>query len=108
MRLTGIRLISRFGTGMILRMMEASGSSYDPTLTPNDEPCTGVIVNFTKREVDGVRVLRSDKKVFIAADQVIPTTRHRLGIGGEFYSIIEVDTVEPATTTIVYTLQVRK
>jgi hypothetical protein len=104
---TATDLIKRFGTDMTLREMTAAGT-FDPTLTPQDQPCVGVVSRFSAREIDGVRVLRSDRKVFLSAESAVPTIKHRLKTDDGVYQILEVVTMKPATVALVYVLQVRK
>lgn len=106
------KLIEKFGQDGQVRVPGATGASHNPTPgTPTDHPAKFVITSFDRRDVDGTRVLATDKKALVAAKAltVEPTTSHRLlEADGKSYSIAAVETLKPATTPLVYVLQVRR
>lgn len=104
---TATRLLTDAGMPMLLREMVSSGPGYDPVLMPVDHECIGVVGSYRKAEIDGERVLRTDKKVFLTANGEVPTTKHRLVIEGVPHSIIDVDIKRPAAVALVYIVQAR-
>lgn len=109
---TAQRLIDKFGAaGAIRRQTPGSGPSYDPgepTLT--DHPAHIVLTDYANREIDGQRILSTDRKALVEAGIGIePTTSDLLVTAdGATFTIVNVDLLRPATTTVLYTLQVRK
>ncbi len=109
---TALRLIGRFGQTGALRVKTSSGASHNPTSsTTTDHPAKFVITDFEAKDIDGTRVLATDKKALVAAAglAVVPDVAHRLlEADGQSYSIAGVDTLKPATTPVVYALTVRR
>lgn len=108
---TAERLIRKFGAvGAIRRETPGSGPSYDPgepTLT--DHPAHIVVTSYTNREVDGQRILATDRKAYVEPTVgVEPTTSDLLVTpDGSTLAIIDVTLLRPATKTILYVVQAR-
>ena len=109
---TAERLMRKFGAqGAIRRETPGSGPSYDPGLpTSADHPAHIVLTDYSSREIDGQRILSTDRKDLVEpAIGVEPTTSDLLVTAdGATLTIVNVDLLRPATTTILYTLQVRR
>lgn len=109
---TAERLIRKFGAmGAIRRESPGSGPSYDPgEPTITDHPAHIVLTDYSNREIDGQRILSTDRKALVEpAIGVEPTTSDLLvTTDGATLTIVNVDLLRPATTTILYTLQVRR
>lgn len=109
---TSQRLIRKFGVrGAIRRQTPGSGPSYDPGApTITDHPAHIVLTEYSNREIDGQRILSTDRKALVEpAIGIEPTTSDLLVTAdGATLTIVNVDLLRPATTTILYTLQVRK
>ena len=104
-------LIAEFGQAMILRRYDAGGEAYDPTPGgPYDVQVAGVVTDYTLLEIDGTRVLATDKKVLVAVGDATdpPTPAHRLVVGGVEHAIVDVSTLAPAGAVVMWTLQVRR
>lgn len=109
---TANRLIERFGQlGAVRSTGEPWGPEYDPTPGADvDYPARFVIVAFDAKEIDGTRILATDKKALVAPGALTsdPTPADLLvEKSGVSWSIVAVDTLRPAETTLLYTLQVR-
>lgn len=109
---TAERLIRQFGaTGAIRRETPGDGPSYDPgEPSITDYPAVMVITAFSAREIDGSRILSSDRKALVEpAPGVEPTTSDLLVTpDGATLTIVNVEVLRPATTTILWKLQVRQ
>lgn len=110
---TANRLIERFGQlGAVARPGEPTGPSYDPgEPEPVLTPARFVITGFDAKEIDGSRVLATDKKALVAPGALTspPSPEHRLvEANGVSWNIVHVDILRPAETDLLYTLQVRK
>lgn len=105
-------LINEFGRAGKLVRPTSTGPEYDPTDgVPIETPVTLAITSFRNREIDGTRILSSDKKAYVSALGLTeePTTDHQLVAGTEKpYSIIAVEPLNPAGTVVFYKLQVRR
>lgn len=108
---TAERLIRKFGAvGAIRQQTPGSGPSYDPGEPDiTDHPAHVVITTYTNREVDGQRILASDRKALVEPSVgVEPTTADLLVTpDGSTLAIVDVTLLRPATTTVLFVLQVR-
>ena len=106
------RLLARFGQTGSVRRTPQTGTAYNPTDgAPVDHPVTFVVTEFSAREIDGTRVLASDKKALVAvgALSITPGTADLLldpEVPG--YKIVKVDPLNPGGTVVVYQMQVRR
>lgn len=109
---TANRLIARFGQrGAIRRLTPGNGPSYNPGQpTATNYPADFAIVSFMAKEVDGTRILQSDRKALLSPGSltITPTTADQIIIGGVVYSIQNVDVLAPAGTAVLYTIQCRR
>ena len=107
---TASDLIEEFGQAGALRRTVNSGTAYNPTLTPTDHACTLVVSEYKNFEIDGSRVLATDKKVLLstAALAIEPVLSDKLLIGGVAHSIVRVMPVSPGGTVVLWELQVRR
>ncbi len=108
---TAERLIRKFGAaGAIRRETPGSGPSYDPgEPTITDHAARIMVTSYSNREVDGQRILATDRKALVEPSVgVEPTTSDLLVTpDGSTLAIIDVTLLRPATTTVLYVLQVR-
>lgn len=108
---TAERLIRKFGAqGAIRRETPGSGPSYDPgepILT--DYAAHIVLTDYSNREIDGQRILSTDRQALVEpAIGVEPKTSDLLVTAdGAILTIVNVDLLRPATTTVLFVLQVR-
>lgn len=107
------RLIGRFGANGFIRRTTKTGTAYNPTDGGvTNHACKVVIIDFTNREIDGTRVLATDKRAYVAVGTmtITPTPADELvDADGTVYKIIDpVRPLKPAGTTVMFDLQVRK
>lgn len=111
-RATADRLLANFGaTGAIRRETPGSGPAYnpgDPTVT--DYPVTLALTSYNARQVDGTRIRAEDRKALVSASAaVVPTTSDLLiAADGAILKIVDVKSISPAGTTVLYECQVRR
>lgn len=107
------RSIERFGQlGAIRRPGSETGPSYDPTIGPaTNDPARFVITEYSARDIDGTRILATDKKALVAPGALpsAPGLDDKLvEADGTAWNIVGVETLRPAETTLLFTLQVRR
>lgn len=108
------RMIERYGQlGAIRRTGAPTGPDCDPTLgTAVDYPARFVIIDFSANEIDGTRILATDKKALVSPGSMTinpATTDHLVEADGSVWNIIPpVQTLRPAETTLLFTLQCRR
>ena len=109
---TAARLLARFGQAATLRRPSTGGTAYNPTQgSPADYPVTIVVTDYETREVDGTRILSTDKKVLLAKGSlsVEPATSDLLiEASGAVYKIVNVQPLNPGGTVVMYTIQARR
>ncbi|RZJ47429.1 MAG: hypothetical protein EON87_00920 [Brevundimonas sp.] len=112
MAATAKEMITEFGApGAIRRQSPGAGPSYDPgPPIATDHHATMVMTKFSNREIDGQRILSTDRKALVAPGaEVEPTTSDLLVTAdGATLTIVNVEVLRPATTTILWKLQVRQ
>jgi hypothetical protein len=103
--------------GRLIRIVVAGGDEvYDPNTdtftpgTPDESQVKGVFTQFAVKDVDGELILRTDKKVLIAAAALdaAPTPADQLIDGAVSYKVINTETVQPGDTALLYMVQVRR
>lgn len=105
------RLLTRFGQAAALKRPNSSGPAYAPVEgTPTSYAVTVVVDTYRNSEVDGTRVLATDKKVTMAKGSLTiePATSDTLVIGGKEHAIVRVEPLNPGGTLVMWTLQVRQ
>ena len=111
---TANRMIERFGqVGAIRRAGASSGPSYDPTPGADvDHPARFVMIDFTANEIDGTRIFATDKKALVSPGSLTiepATMDHLVEADGTVWNIVPpVQTLRPAETTLLWTLQCRR
>lgn len=108
---TAERLLRRFGMAGKLERPTWTGPKHSPVMGP-PEICDAffVIGSYTSREIDGTRILQTDKKAIIAPSLAIEPKLSDLLNDGEAgrLKIMDVKTIRPATKTLAYVAQVRR
>lgn len=111
-RATADRLIARFGQAGNIRRRTTTGPAYDPSQgQPVDHPCTFAVLDYSAMEVDGTRVLATDKKVVLAkgALTIEPSLDDVVvEAGGAVYKIVSIKPLKPGSTVVLWELQVRR
>lgn len=107
------RMLPRFGqVGAVRRTGAPTGPSYDPTPgAAVDHPATFVITDYANREVDGTRILSTDRKVIMAPGSLSiqpATTDKVIQANGEALNVVNVEVLNPAGTALLFTLQCRR
>jgi len=106
--------IDEYGRLAIIR--GTTGNTYNPSTDTNSGGTiteTSVKMLFTEyraKEIDGTIILRGDKKVMIAnAALNTPPMHNDIVIDGtNEYKVIDISTIQPGDTPLIYKLQVRK
>lgn len=111
MAAVALELLEEFGQSITLS--RETGGSIDPITgevtagTDASVTTTGLIKPYPDRMIDGTRILSSDRELVLSNEQV-PLPSDKPTIGGEEWSIVEITTVSPAGTDVVYFCQVRR
>lgn len=109
----GDELIRDFGAVASLRRQIASGTAYDPTLTPTDYPTFAVKVEFTYLQRAGGNVLENDERWLVAAgplnalDVTLVLPNDELVVGGVVKSVFQSKPLAPAGTSVLFDCQIR-
>jgi hypothetical protein len=111
---TADRLITKFGQAVTFRRSTASGTAFDPTLTPADYATKGAKVDFSKRQLASGEVLATDERWLIAAGPLALVgitdmqPPDRIVIGGVERQVVKAETIAPAGIVVVFDVQARK
>jgi hypothetical protein len=106
------RQLGGAGQAGFLRRPTSTGPAHDPTPgAPLNYPVTFAVFGYKNRDIDGTRILATDKRVLLAVGDlaVEPQISDMLVIKGVAHSIIDpIEIVAPAGIAVLYKLQVRR
>lgn len=107
---TATRLLDKFGRTMSIRRTSLTGSDpWNPSATTADTDFRGVVSDYEAKDIDGVAVLMTDKRVLAdPALSVAPTVGDKVVIDTLVYQVVNVTTHSPGPTTVLYELQIRR
>jgi len=103
-------LIEEFGQAVSLRKIVATGTAWEPTLTPTDTATFAAILDYDTRQIDGENILRTDRRALVAAGPlgaVVPAAPDSLVVNSVAVPIVAVRRVDPAGTVVMYDCQIR-
>ena len=108
MAVTATRLLTKYGQTITFR----TKTTFDPVTgaesgSSTDSTTIGLFQRIPDRLIDGTRILSSDKLIVIDSSYT-PDLSQKVIIGGDQYSIEEINEVNPAGTSIVYFVRLRK
>lgn len=115
---TALRLLTKFGRTVTLRKQTAG--AYDPatsssTVTTTDYTGTGALFDFNERLLgtqfaDGQTYQVGDKKLLLAPAGITtdPAPGDLLIFGSDTWTVLNIKTLEPAGTPVLYELHLRK
>lgn len=104
-------LLAEFGAAVTLRRV--SGGTFSAVTgtasgeSSSDITSTGVIKPFRADLIDGTRIQQGDK-VLILDDSQVPALTDKVLIGTAAWNILDIDTVSPAGTPLVYFVHIRQ
>lgn len=108
---TATKLLTEKGQPMIIRRTgvttrdPAAGSVTESP--PVDYDVKGILVGYKDYFAASELIQRGDRRALIEAGVVTPTKEDQLLADGRAWTIIDVETVSPAGTPILFKLQVR-
>jgi hypothetical protein len=115
---TALKLLTKFGRSVTLRKQTAG--AYDPatsgaTVTNTDYTGTGALFDFNERILgtqfeNGTSVQMGDKYLLLASSgiTVAPVPNDLLIFGSDTWTVLNVKTIAPAGTAVLYELHLRK
>lgn len=106
-------MIEEFGqAGFIRRKGATTGPAHNQTSgPPTNTPVTFVMVDYKNHEIDGTRILTTDRKVLLAVGTMTqdPTPADELVLAdGTPQKIINVSPLAPGGVTLLYEMQCRR
>lgn len=108
---TALRLLQNFGQSITL--VRVSGESTDPVtgvVTSGADASvttTGIMKMYPQKMIDGTRILATDREMVLSNEHT-PVATDQVRIGTEDWTIVDIKTISPAGTDLVYFVQVRK
>jgi hypothetical protein len=103
-------LVAEFGQAVALRRTTKSGTPWEPSESAADYATVAAILDYNVRQVDGVNILRTDRRAIVAAGPlgaVVPTVPDKLVVGGTAIPIVNVKPLNPAGVAVLYECQLR-
>ena len=112
LRATAERLITKYGRDITLKRdtTATGGTAHDPNITTATYAAEGVLMDYKDKERDGTLITTRDKKLYISTKDlsVVPLVSDRVTVVGIDHQIMDVKTLDPGGTTLVYMAQVRR
>jgi hypothetical protein len=110
---TADRLIQKFGQTGLIRRRTTTGPEYDPTEgDPTDHACRFAVMDYSNAEIDGSRILATDRKVYLAkgALTIEPGLDDLLvdSAGVEYRIIPPLKPLNPGGVVVFWELQARR
>ena len=111
---TADRLVAKFGQE--IEIMRASTSDPDP-VTGEGESMTGgaydakaVLLPYPDRAIDGTRIQAGDRNLIMSVGDAdyAPILSDRPVVNEQEWTIVNIETISPAGTDMLYKLQVRQ
>ena len=98
------------GKQATLKSYSETGDRWDPVISYTDYTVQILDVDYTVYEIDGDRVKREDKKVYIAAEgvAVVPKISDKIVINSITYNIKDIMPFIPGDVVVFWVVQVRK
>ena len=108
-----VELITEFGQAITLTKQGNESGGFDPVTgdviaaQPNVTVSgVGVLVNYKSDEVDNTNILAGDAKIICSLTGT-PEINMTLPFNGKAWRVINITTLQPSGTVVMYTLQVR-
>lgn len=105
------KLLTEKGRPMVVRRKGVASSNPAAgtvtTSAPVDFTVNGLLLGYKDYFAASDLIQRGDRKAVIEAGVVTPTKEDRLVVDGQSWTIIDVETVNPAGTPLLHKLQVR-
>lgn len=108
---TALTLLVKFGQSITLS--RETGGSVDPITgavtagTDASVITTGLIKPYPDAMIDGTRILDSDREL-VLSNEYEPLPSDKPVIGGEEWAIVNITTISPSGTDVIYKVQVRR
>jgi len=103
-------LLARYGGPVYLKRIATdtfSPVTGQSSATTTTLTTTGFVRNFDTRAIDGIRVQHGDR-LLVLDDSVSPRMGDTVLAGGDYWSILGIETKQPTTIPLVYFVHIRK
>lgn len=109
---TARKLLANFGQDLTLTKASVLGGTDEVgnPLPGTDELVItgkGVSLDYNRQEIDGTNIIMGDQKLILEATDNAPEVEMTVPVNGKTFRVMDVMPLEPAGTTVIYTLQVR-
>lgn len=108
---TALKLLTKFGQP--ITFARETGGSVDPitgVVTPGTDASvttTGLLKTYPDNMIDGTRILKSDRELILSNEQVVQPSDKPV-INSQDWAIVDIKTLNPAGTVVIYKVQVRR
>lgn len=109
---TASKMLTKFGQS-ITHTIRTAGT-YDPatgglTVTEITQTVKGALFDYGNEEIDGMLIVAGDKRAFVASLGITsPKMDDTLTVGSVVWTIKSVKELNPAGTSVIFELQVRR
>lgn len=109
LKATAERLIAQYGKAAVLLRTTLSGPAHDPVETTVEHACTLVETGYSLTNRSDTLILAGDKVGIISTDlAVVPDKADKLRIGGDDYSLVDLQPLDPGGTVLLFEFVARR
>lgn len=76
--------------------------------TPTHPEPFGVLTKYSKSSIDGTIIQQGDQLLLVEPSVTIPRTVQEVEVDNEVWQVVDVETIKPGATAILYKVQVRR
>lgn len=107
---TAKRLLTKYGQAVTFTN-EQAGAAYSLGSFSGGTPTTitgvGAAVQYSKGEIDGETIKRTDVKLIFEGGQGAPEQGFKCAVNGVDYRVMSADPINPGGTVVIYEVQLR-
>lgn len=106
-----VEMLTTYGRAATLRRVgPGNGPAHNPGEVTTNYTCTAFVSRFRAREIDGQRILSTDKLVLIAPDVATEPKPGDLIVetDGSILTVVDSTPVKPAGTVLLHRVQARR
>jgi len=106
-------LITEFGTDVVItretdEVINPVTGEVEVEAESTEYIAQGVKKKYPENLIDGTRITSSDRQLIIEASVVEPLITDKITINSQDWPIVEIESVNPAGTPLIYILRVRR
>lgn len=111
---TAKKLIQKYGIPVAFEIPGATGGT-DPVTGEYTEPESsqylrpfGVLTKYSNSSIDGTIIQQGDQLLLVEPSITLPETIQNVEVDSEVFQVVNIETIKPGGTAVLYKVQVRR